>query len=141
MEADGDYEQLGEESTKSITSDADKDETSEMNQDQPIGNVTQGDSKWDADPKPEEHEANATQGTANERLYGADSSSKSLMIPKVEIAVATEELLEQTMLDEGTKEVVMTLAEQGWSNNDIINWLLTCEEKTQGRLWMIRNKG
>ena len=62
------------------------------------------------------HEANATQGAANERLYGADSNSKSVMIKKVRIAVPNEELLEQTVLDEGTKELVMTLDEQGWSN-------------------------
>jgi hypothetical protein len=62
------------------------------------------------------------------RLNDADSSSKSVMTQKVEIAVPTEKLMEQTVLDEGTKAVVMTLAEQGWSNNDISTWLLTCED-------------
>ena len=45
MGSDGDYEQSGEESTESNTSDADKDEINEMDQEQPTGNVTQGDSK------------------------------------------------------------------------------------------------
>ena len=121
VQSDGDWVQTDEGSSESFTSDANTDDTSGMSEKPPTGNVTQGESEWDADPEPE---ANTVQGAPNEEMCCADDNSKSIMIP-------TEKLLDQRVLDEGPRDVVMALTDRGWSNTSINRGLMACDDQTK----------